>query len=108
MTKIIVRAAGSNLSPGPTTPRYLAGARITSVHPFAPVMRGTPLSIALMSYAGRVGFGIDADPTEIPDPARIAALIGREITMLERRTHRRGYEEPSRFTDRLRIPRSSR
>lgn len=92
---VLFRAAGQFVSgklhllcsnvPGPGTVRYLAGARIESVHPFAPVMSGTPLSIALMSYAGRIGFGIDADPTEIPDPERIAALIERELTSLERR-----------------------
>lgn len=91
---VLFRAAGQLVSgklhllcsnvPGPPTPRYLAGARIEAVHPFAPVMRGTPLSIALMSYAGRVGFGIDSDPAEIPDPERIAALLERELTALER------------------------
>jgi WS/DGAT/MGAT family acyltransferase len=91
---VLFRAAGQLVAgklhllcsnvPGPTAPRYLAGARIESVHPFAPVMRGTPLSIALMSYAGRLGFGIDADPAEIPDPQRIATRLGRELVALER------------------------
>jgi WS/DGAT/MGAT family acyltransferase len=96
---VLFRAAGQLVSgklhllcsnvPGPAAVRYLAGARIESVHPFAPVMRGTPLSIALMSYAGRVGFGIDSDPTEIPDPQRIATLLERELSALDRapRTH---------------------
>jgi WS/DGAT/MGAT family acyltransferase len=96
---VLFRAAGQLVSgklhllcsnvPGPPTPRYLAGARIESVHPFAPVMRGTPLSIALMSYAGQVGFGIDSDPVELPDPERIAMLLQREFAALDRVAARR-------------------
>ena len=105
---VLFRAAGQLVSgklhllcsnvPGPTTPRYLAGARIECVYPFAPVMRGTPLAIALISYAGRVGIGIDADPHEIPDPERIAALLGREISSLEHLAarSRRGTRAPAR------------
>jgi WS/DGAT/MGAT family acyltransferase len=70
--------------PGPPRARFLAGARIEAVHPFAPVMRGTPLSIALMSYADRLCIGIDSDPAEIPDPGRIATLLGREVRGLAR------------------------
>ncbi len=70
--------------PGPPARRYLAGARIEAVHPFAPVLRGTPLAIALMSYAGTVGIGVDSDPAAIPDPERVARLLEREVTALER------------------------
>lgn len=70
--------------PGPPRARFLAGARIEAVHPFAPVMRGTPLSIAMMSYADRLCIGIDSDPAEIPDPQRIAALLTKEVKGLVR------------------------
>jgi len=70
--------------PGPPRARFLAGARIEAVHPFAPVMRGTPLSIALMSYGDRLCIGIDSDPAEIPDPGRIATLLAREVRAMVR------------------------
>jgi WS/DGAT/MGAT family acyltransferase len=76
--------------PGPPMTRYLAGARIETVHPFAPVIRGTPLAIALISYGDRLCLGIDSDPAEIPDPERIAALIAGEVRRLERTTSGRG------------------
>lgn len=97
---VLFRAAGQLVSgklhllcsnvPGPPAARYLAGARIETVHPFAPVMHGTPLAIALMSYAGRLCVGIDSDPAEIPDPERLAALIAGEVRTLERLTGRPG------------------
>lgn len=90
----LFRAAGGLVSgklhllcsnvPGPPLARYLAGARIEGVHPFAPVIRGTPLAIALMSYAGRLCVGIDSDPAEIPDPDRLAALLASAMRKLER------------------------
>lgn len=75
--------------PGPPVRRYFAGARIEAVHPFAPVMRGTPLSIALMSYGGTLGIGVDSDPAAIPDPARVARLLEREFTAIERYARQR-------------------
>jgi WS/DGAT/MGAT family acyltransferase len=53
--------------PGPPAERYLAGARVDRIHPFAPVALGVPLSIALMSYGDTYGIGIDTDPAAIPD-----------------------------------------
>jgi WS/DGAT/MGAT family acyltransferase len=75
--------------PGPPARRYLAGARIDAVHPFAPVMRGTPLSLALLSYGDTVGIGIDTDPTVIADPARLGRAIERAVDEIERRAARR-------------------
>jgi diacylglycerol O-acyltransferase / wax synthase len=57
--------------PGPPTERYLAGARVDRIHPFAPVALGVPLSIALMSYGDSYGIGIDTDPAAIPDVERL-------------------------------------
>jgi hypothetical protein len=70
--------------PGPTVPRYLAGARIEAMYPFAPVALGTPLSVALMSYGDVVGVGIDTDPAAIPDPERLARYLGDAVDELER------------------------
>ncbi|MBI1815834.1 MAG: wax ester/triacylglycerol synthase family O-acyltransferase [Deltaproteobacteria bacterium] len=71
--------------PGPSVQRYLAGAKIDGVYAFAPVMLGTPIAIALVSYGDSVGVGIDADPAAIPDPERIRQHLETELDEIERR-----------------------
>ena len=70
--------------PGPSTARYLAGARVDAVYPFAPVMLGTPLAIALVSYGTSYGVGIAADPSVIPDPERLGRYLELAIDDIER------------------------
>jgi WS/DGAT/MGAT family acyltransferase len=77
-----VNVACTNV-PGTRHPRWMAGARIESIHPFASVVEGTPLVMALLSYAGKMEIGIDTDPEAIPDPHRIAALFGAALDELE-------------------------
>ena len=71
--------------PGPPATRYLAGAKIEAMYPFAPVAVGTPLSIALLSYGDVYGVGIDTDPAAIPDPTLLRRYLAAEIDALERR-----------------------
>lgn len=70
--------------PGPPRQRYLAGAKVEALYPFAPVMLGTPLSVALVSYGGTYGIGIDADPAAVPDPDRVGRYLTDEIDRIER------------------------
>jgi diacylglycerol O-acyltransferase len=69
-----VNVACTNI-PGVPERRYLAGAAVDAVFPFASVVQGTPLVIALFSYAGIMDIGIDTDPEAIPDPHRISQLF---------------------------------
>jgi hypothetical protein len=69
--------------PGVREPRYMAGARIEAIYPFASVVEGTPVVVALLSYAGVMHVGIDTDPEAIPDPARLHALFDRGLTEME-------------------------
>jgi diacylglycerol O-acyltransferase len=71
--------------PGPPVPRYLAGAKIDVIYPFAPVAMGTPLSIALMSYGDTYGVGIDTDPAAIPDPELLSRYLGAAVDEIEAR-----------------------
>jgi WS/DGAT/MGAT family acyltransferase len=71
--------------PGPPTVRFLAGAKIEVMYPFAPVAVGTPLSVALLSYGAVYGIGIDTDPAAIPDPELLRRYLVAEFDGLERR-----------------------
>jgi WS/DGAT/MGAT family acyltransferase len=77
-----VNVACTNV-PGVAEPRWMAGARVASIFPFASVVEGTPLVIALLSYADRMEVGIDTDPEAIPDPERIGTLFAAALDELE-------------------------
>jgi len=78
-----VNVACTNV-PGVADRRSLAGAPIDSIFPFASVVEGTPLVVALLSYAGRMEVGIDTDPEAIPDPHRITALFEAALAEYEK------------------------
>jgi WS/DGAT/MGAT family acyltransferase len=78
-----VNVACTNV-PGVGEPRWMAGARVDAIYPFASVLEGTPLVMALLSYAGRMQIGIDTDPEAIPDPHRITALFEEALEELDR------------------------
>jgi len=71
--------------PGPPAERYLAGAKVEAIYPFAPVALGTPLSIALMSYGDTYGVGIDTDPAAIPDPELLSRYLAAAVDEIEAR-----------------------
>lgn len=53
--------------PGPQVPMYLCGARLLEAFPHAPLIDRVGLGIALMSYDGRLHWGINADYDAVPD-----------------------------------------
>jgi WS/DGAT/MGAT family acyltransferase len=69
--------------PGPPAQRYMGGAKIETVYPFAPVVVGTPLSIALFSYGDAYAVGIDTDPAAIPDPQLLHTYLEDAVDELE-------------------------
>jgi hypothetical protein len=71
--------------PGPPAARYLAGAKVEAIYPFAPVALGTPLSIALMSYGDTYGIGVDSDPAAIPDPELLSRYLAAAFDEIEGR-----------------------
>jgi diacylglycerol O-acyltransferase len=70
--------------PGLREPCYMAGARVAAMYPFASPVEGTPVVLALLSYAGTLHLGLDTDPEAVPDPGHLTALFEREIVALER------------------------
>jgi WS/DGAT/MGAT family acyltransferase len=69
---------------GPPAQRFLAGAKVECIYPFAPIALGVPLSIALLSYGRTYGIGIDTDPAAIPDVEVLHRYLAAAIDEVER------------------------
>ena len=68
---------------GPMVPLYLLGARMREFHPLVPLFANQGLSVAMMSYDGRVHVGLNADWDAVRD---LGALADRfEASLLELR-----------------------
>jgi diacylglycerol O-acyltransferase len=62
--------------PGPQQPLYLLGRRLLEIYPFVPLSpQNHALSIGLVSYDGRVFFGLAGDRDAVPDLDRLATAI---------------------------------
>ena len=53
--------------PGPPMPLYLLGARLLESYPVVPLMPGQAVGIALLSYAGHLYFGFNAEWEALPE-----------------------------------------
>jgi WS/DGAT/MGAT family acyltransferase len=61
--------------PGPQFPLFLRGARMLEAFPYVPVFAQNPLSVAVLSYDGALGFGLTGDWDAVPDLDVFAAGI---------------------------------
>jgi WS/DGAT/MGAT family acyltransferase len=62
--------------PGPQQPLYLLGRRIKEIYPFVPLSpQNHALSIGMISYDGRVFFGLAGDRDVVPDLDDFAAAL---------------------------------
>jgi WS/DGAT/MGAT family acyltransferase len=75
--------------PGPPEKRYAFGSELVEVLPLVPLFTGHNVGIAVVSYAGDMVFGINADRVAAPDVAALAEGIERSYTELMEpaRTH---------------------
>jgi WS/DGAT/MGAT family acyltransferase len=80
--------------PGPEPALYLMGRRVTAIHPAVPVPDGHGLTIGALSYAGRVGIGLQADATAVPDVVEIARDVESALDALRVTGARRGASAP--------------
>jgi hypothetical protein len=53
--------------PGPQIPLFLLGAPLCDVFPMVPLFENQALGFALLSYAGGLGWGLNADWDLVPD-----------------------------------------
>lgn len=68
--------------PGPQMPLYLAGAPITEFMFWVPQTGGIGVGLSILSYQGRVHFGLIADAKSIPDPGWVARRFARQFETL--------------------------
>jgi diacylglycerol O-acyltransferase / wax synthase len=68
--------------PGPQTPLYLLGHELLAIYPVVPLARNQALGIAVMSYNGRLGFGLLGDFDALPDLADVADALRGAIAAL--------------------------
>lgn len=61
--------------PGPVGERWLAGACIEEILFWVPQSGDIGLGMSILSYAGRLQFGLIADDACVPDPQRVARLF---------------------------------
>jgi diacylglycerol O-acyltransferase len=61
--------------PGPPIPVYLAGAQLEALYPISALAHGIGLNITVMSYCGKLDFGIVADRDLVDDVWSLAAAL---------------------------------
>jgi WS/DGAT/MGAT family acyltransferase len=71
--------------PGPQFPLYCLGRRMTEYRPFVPIGPGLRVGTAILSYDGRLFFGITGDLDTAPDVDVVAAGVEAAVAeLLER------------------------
>ncbi|HKN94320.1 MAG TPA: wax ester/triacylglycerol synthase family O-acyltransferase [Thermoleophilaceae bacterium] len=68
--------------PGPQYPLYLLGRELREIHPMVPLAKGQALGIAIMSYNGRMNFGLLGDWDAMPDLGDLAQDLGASLEEL--------------------------
>jgi diacylglycerol O-acyltransferase / wax synthase len=68
--------------PGPQAPLYLCGQRIAELHFWVPQSGSIGVGVSILSYAGKVFFGLIADRACIAEPAQVVDRLGPEFEQL--------------------------
>jgi diacylglycerol O-acyltransferase / wax synthase len=87
--------------PGPQIPLYVLGRRLVDLFPLAPLARRQALCIAVMSYHGKMNFGLLGDFDAMPDLEVLARSIEESLDDLRaaagvRKPRRRAPRRPAR------------
>jgi diacylglycerol O-acyltransferase len=70
--------------PGPQFPLYAAGCELLEYYPFVPLGPGVRIGVAILSYNGRLRFGITGDYDTAPDIGVLADGIDAAVATLLR------------------------
>jgi diacylglycerol O-acyltransferase len=68
--------------PGPQLTLYMLGRPLRRIYPLVPLAENCALGIAIMSYDGRIDFGLVADYDALPDLDALASGLEAEIATL--------------------------
>ena len=68
--------------PGPSGPLFLAGGQVKDMMFWVPQTGNVGLGVSILSYNGKVFFGLVADRKLVPDPARIISRFRPEMENL--------------------------
>ena len=68
--------------PGPQHPVYFAGRRIVKLNFWVPQSGGIGMGVSILSYNGRIQFGLITDAGLVPDPDQIVARFRDEFDRL--------------------------
>ena len=68
--------------PGPQFPLYLAGREMLEYLPFVPITYGMRLGVAIVSYNGKLAFGVTGDYDTTPDIDALARGVEHTIAEL--------------------------
>jgi WS/DGAT/MGAT family acyltransferase len=68
--------------PGPQLPLYVLGRRMEAIYPMVPLAQNQALGIAIMSYDGKVSFGLNADFDALPDLELLADQLSEALEEL--------------------------
>jgi WS/DGAT/MGAT family acyltransferase len=83
--------------PGPREPLYLAGSKIGQAMFWVPQSGRMGLGVSILSYAGGVMVGVNADAGLVPDPEAIVEAFEAELAALtKRRAPARASRRPAR------------
>jgi len=68
--------------PGPQFPLYVLGREMRAIYPLVPLAQNLALGIAIISYNGRIAFGLNADFDALPDVELLAAQLAEALDEL--------------------------
>ena len=68
--------------PGPQFPLFLLGRQLARLYPLVPIVENAALGIAIMSYNGRIDFGLVSDYDALPDVDAVATALEGAIDEL--------------------------
>ncbi len=73
--------------PGPHYPLYAAGREMVEYLPFVPLSQGVRIGVAILSYNGRMSFGVTSDYDAVPEVDAFCRRIETEIAQLVELAH---------------------
>ncbi len=87
LTRYVTRNIPMNLVitniPGPPVPLWLWGAPLLEVYPYVEVVDNEGLTIAVLSYADELFFGVTSDRDVVPDLGRLCTLLEEAVAEFE-------------------------